>query len=81
MTNQGNTFYSIPLSLTEMFANNNYLDELQDTEFKGTIINFIKYFKEFTEYTNKQFNEIKKKELLENKHLCDSQENTNLMFM
>jgi hypothetical protein len=28
-----------------MFSNENYPDESQDTEFKGTIINIIKEFK------------------------------------
>lgn len=29
----------------KVFYNKNYLDEIQDTEFKRTIINFIKEFK------------------------------------
>jgi hypothetical protein len=36
-----------------MFANENYLDEPQDTEFKGTIINLRKDSKEFKVDTKK----------------------------
>lgn len=42
-------------SSIEIFDNENYLDE---SEFKRTIINFIKGFKEFKD-TMKQLNEIK----------------------
>jgi hypothetical protein len=52
-------------SLIEMCVNENYLDELQNTKFKRTIINFIKVFKEFKD-TMKQLNEIKKDVLKEN---------------
>ena len=48
-----------------MCVNENYLDELQNTKFKRTIINFIKVFKEFKD-TMKQLNEIKKDVLKEN---------------
>jgi hypothetical protein len=44
-----------------MIANENYLNEPQDTEFKRTIASFIKEFKEFREDTKKQLNEIKTK--------------------
>ena len=50
----------------------NYLGEHQDTQFKRTIINFIKGVKEFNENTIKQPNQIKKKELEENKSLSDT---------
>ena len=49
-----------------MFANENYLDEPQDTEFKGTIINLRKDSKEFKVDTKKQFSEIKEKEIMVN---------------
>ena len=50
-----------------MIANENYLNEPQDTEFKRTIASFIKEFKEFREDTKKQLNEINEVELKENK--------------
>lgn len=31
-----------PTNLTEVFFNNNYLDETQDTDFKSIVINFFK---------------------------------------
>ena len=49
-----------------MFANDNYLEEPQDTEFKGTIISFIREFKDLREDTKKQVNEIKEKAFTEN---------------
>lgn len=36
-----------------VFSNENYLDESQDTEFKTAIINFIKEFKESKEDESK----------------------------
>lgn len=39
-----------------MPANENYLDELQDTGFKRTIINFIKEFKTFKENSKEKLN-------------------------
>jgi hypothetical protein len=45
----------------------NNLDEVQDTELKGTIINVIKVFKEFKEDTNKSLRKLK-----ENKCLRDT---------
>lgn len=52
-----------------MIANENYLNEPQDTEFKRTIASFIKEFKEFREDTKKQLNEIiSGRELKENKY-------------
>lgn len=36
-----------PINLIEMYANDNYLDEPQDTEFKWRVINIIKGFKVF----------------------------------
>lgn len=33
----------------EMFTKENFLDKVQDTEFKRTIINFIKEFKDSKE--------------------------------
>lgn len=56
----------------EMFANKNYLHESHDTEFNRTFTNFVKEFKEFEEYTKKQFNGTKEKELKENKCLSDA---------
>lgn len=45
-----------------MLVNYNSLDELQDIEFKRTIIiNLIKELKELNESTNKQLNEVKEK--------------------
>lgn len=44
-----------------MSANENYLDEPQETEFKRTV-KFIKEFKEFKEDTKKHLSEIKEKE-------------------
>lgn len=44
-----------------MTANENYLDELQDTGFKRTIINFIKTFKENSkEKLNKEDRHLRK---------------------
>lgn len=40
-------FFPTPTSSVEMFSNGNYLDEPQDTHFKGAIINLFKEFKVF----------------------------------
>lgn len=40
-------------SAIELFANENYLDEFQDTEFKRTVINLTEEFMEFKEETKK----------------------------
>lgn len=40
------SFYSKHTSSIEVFANENYLNELQYTEFKRTIKNFVKEFEE-----------------------------------
>lgn len=49
-----------------MLANDNYLDGHQDIEFNGTIIIFIK---EFKEDTKEQLNDIKQKEFTDNKRV------------
>jgi hypothetical protein len=38
------SIFSLKPSPLEMFTNENYVGELQDTEFKRTTINFIKEF-------------------------------------
>lgn len=43
-----------PTNPVEMFANEDYLDETQSTEFKRKIMNFVQKFKEFKENTKKQ---------------------------
>lgn len=45
-----------------MLANENYLDELQDTEYKRTILNFIKESNAFKD-TKRQLSEIMKNKL------------------
>lgn len=50
------------ISPIETSADENYLDESHDTEFKRTFMNFIKKFK-FKEDTKKQLNEIKRESL------------------
>ena len=45
----GSIFSPKPISLVEIFASEDYLDEIQDTEFKRTITIFINEFKEFKE--------------------------------
>lgn len=52
-------------------CNKIYLDEPQDTEFKKTVISFIKELKKFKEDRKRVI------ELKENKYLSDDQENTN----
>lgn len=45
-----------PVSLLEMFSNENYLGEFQDAKLQRTILNFIKEFKKFKEdMDNKKF--------------------------
>lgn len=48
-----------PTSPIEMFSNENYLDEPEDTEYNRTIINLIKKFKEVKKDTNKHFIKLK----------------------
>lgn len=48
-----------------MFSSENYLDELQDTEFRRAITNLIKELEAFKENVNKQLNEFK-----ENNNKC-----------
>jgi hypothetical protein len=67
-------------SLVEMLDSKNYLNELQETEFKRTIIDFIKELMEFKEEAKKKLNEIKEKER-KNKCLRNAQENTNIRVM
>ena len=71
MKDQARVFFLKPTSLTEMLANENYLDELQDTEIKREIKTLHKNFQEFKEDTKKRLNEIKEKGLEENKHPGD----------
>lgn len=42
MKDQVRAFFPKPTIPVEMFANDNYLHELEDTEFKRTTINIIK---------------------------------------
>lgn len=49
-----------PTSPIKLFFNENYLDELQDTEFKRKIINTVKEFKNLKEGMN-YLNELKEK--------------------
>lgn len=66
----------------DLFASENDLDELQNTEFKRTIMNFIKGFKyKFKKDTKKQDSEFKEKEHKENKFLSDVLENTDVKLM
>lgn len=51
-----------PSSSFEMSINKNYLDELQDTKFKRTLIGFIKEFKEFKDSKNSSV-ELRRKSL------------------
>lgn len=46
-----------------MLANENYLDELQDTEYKRKFLNFIKESNAFKEDTKRQLSEIMKNKL------------------
>lgn len=55
-----------PTSPMEMFANEIYLEETVDTEFKRTMVNSIKEYKEFKVDTKKQFNQIKELECKRN---------------
>lgn len=47
-----------PTCPTDVFSNENYLIESQDTEFKRTIISIIKEFKESKEKKNKNIFEL-----------------------
>lgn len=47
----------------QVFANEFYQDEHQDTEFKRAIINSIKELKEFKEDTKKHPSEVREKNL------------------
>jgi hypothetical protein len=50
MKHQANVLSPNPNSPVEMFANDQYLDETQDTEFKRIVIKFIKELKKFKEH-------------------------------
>lgn len=60
---QNSMFPIKPTSPMDVFSNENYLDEPQDTEFKRTIINFSDDFKDFKEDTKKQYNDIGDKDI------------------
>lgn len=62
-----------PTSPIELFFNENYLDEFQDTEFKRKIINMVNEFNDLKEGMN-YLDELKEKR---NKFLVKVQENTN----
>lgn len=47
-----------PTSPTDVFSNENYLYETQDTELKRTAINFIKTLQKFKNDMNKHFIEL-----------------------
>lgn len=47
-----------PITPINVFSNENYLDESQDTEFKTAVINFIKEFKESTKDEGKHIIEL-----------------------
>lgn len=65
-----------------MLANENYLDELQNTEVKRTIINLFKEFKELKEDANKQLLKSRRKSFRRLKAcLGDAQENTNIRLV
>lgn len=46
-----------------MLTNDSCLDELQETEFKRTVINIIQELKEYKGNTEKQLDKIKEREL------------------
>lgn len=70
MKDQARVFVLKPTSPAEMLANQNYLDELQNTEKKKREIKTLhKNFQEFEEDTKKQLSGIKEKGLEENKHV------------
>lgn len=64
--------------IKEVFSNENYLDESQDTEFRKTSINLIRKVKKFKEEGNKHFTELQEDN---NKCLSDVPENTNTQMM
>lgn len=47
-----------PITPINVFSNENYLDESQDTEFKTAVINFINEFKESTKDEGKHIIEL-----------------------
>lgn len=47
-----------PTSPTDVFSNENYLYETQDTELKRVAINFIKTLQKFKNDMNKHFTEL-----------------------
>ena len=55
MKDQVNMLSLKPISPVKIFANENYLDELQDTELKRTIKIFIKELKELPQLVEKLF--------------------------
>lgn len=74
MKDQASTFPLKSVNPVEMFANNlNELQELQDIDIKGTFETFIKEIDGFKIYRKKLLNEIKEKEIKENKYLSDAQ--------
>lgn len=68
-----------PPILRKKFSSGNYLDEIQNTEFKKKIINMIKELKKFKEDTSKHLNEWKWvfKNRSRNKLLTEVLEHTN----
>ena len=81
MNNQATIFSLKCTSFVEMFDNENYLDEPQNTKFKRTIINFLKELKEFKDKTKNQLIEIKNKEHKKNNCLTDVQETTDIRLV
>lgn len=77
IVNQVSIFPPKPIAVAKMCVYDKFLDECQHTEFKTTIINFIKDSRSL----KKLINESKEKEPKENKYLNDAQENTNLRLM
>lgn len=53
MKEQASIFSLKPVSPVELFVNENFLDKLQNTEFKRTTVKFLKEFMEFKENTMK----------------------------
>lgn len=65
-----------------MLANENYLDELQNTEVKRTIINLFKECKELKEEANKQLLKSRRKSFRRLKACLNvAQENTNVRLV
>lgn len=82
MKDQAGSFSPKSSSPIEMIVKENYLDEFQGPEIKKkTAINLLREFKQFEEIMKKPLNEVREKELEENKCLSGAQENTNLRLM